>query len=103
MLWYLHLCADAGIVVTAYSDEATGRMVTSPDGGGRFVEVVLRPEVRVRSAERVEHAERLHERAHELCFVANSVNFPVRVQPRVASLDAVPSGTTAQDAPSRTV
>src|ERR1700723_2456920 len=44
-LWYLHLCADAGIVVVAYVDEATGVMEESGDGGGQFVEVILRPKV----------------------------------------------------------
>jgi organic hydroperoxide reductase OsmC/OhrA len=75
MLWYLHLCADAGIVVESYEDEAEGIMELSTDGGGRFVRVTLRPHVRVIGS--VSEAEALHHRAHELCFIANSVNFPV--------------------------
>lgn len=75
MLWYLHLCADAGIVVESYEDEAEGIMELSADGGGRFVRVTLRPHVCVAGS--VTQAEALHERAHELCFIANSVNFPV--------------------------
>jgi organic hydroperoxide reductase OsmC/OhrA len=75
MLWYLHLCADAGIVVETYEDEAEGIMEVSADGGGRFVRVTLRPHVRVVGT--VAQAEALHHRAHELCFIANSVNFPV--------------------------
>ena len=75
MLWYLHLCADAGIVVVSYEDRAEGTMEESGEGAGRFVRVVLRPHVRV--TESVEQAEALHQRAHELCFIANSVNFPV--------------------------
>jgi organic hydroperoxide reductase OsmC/OhrA len=75
MLWYLHLCADAGIVVVFYEDRAEGVMEESSDGGGRFVRVTLRPLVRVKGS--IEQAEALHQRAHELCFIANSVNFPV--------------------------
>ncbi len=75
MLWYLHLCSSAGIVVQSYEDEAEGIMETSADGAGRFVRVTLRPHVRVTGS--VTQAEALHKRAHELCFIANSVNFPV--------------------------
>src|ERR1700731_394175 len=75
MLWYLHLCADAGIVVVSYEDRAEGIMEEPSDGAGRFVRVTLRPLVRIAGS--VEQAEALHQRAHELCFIANSVNFPV--------------------------
>lgn len=83
MLWYLHLCADAGIVVTGYVDRAEGSLAATPDGGGRFSEVVLRPLVTIRGAADQELAASLHERAHERCFIASSVNFPVRCEPRV--------------------
>jgi organic hydroperoxide reductase OsmC/OhrA len=76
MLWYLHLCADAGIVVTAYSDDAEGVLELDPDGGGRFSSVTLRPRVQIAAGD-PERAQELHARAHEKCFVANSVNFPV--------------------------
>jgi organic hydroperoxide reductase OsmC/OhrA len=79
MLWYLHLCADAGIVVVSYEDRAVGTMQESSAGDGRFVGVTLRPHVRVTSS--AEKAEALHQRAHELCYIANSVNFPVDHQP----------------------
>jgi len=81
MLWYLHLCADAGILVTAYEDEASGTMVTAP-GNGRFTEVVLRPAVTIAGGDK-DLALGLHERAHKECFIANSVNFPVRYEARV--------------------
>lgn len=81
MLMYLHLCADAGAVVVAYEDEASGVMVTGVDGGGEFREVVLRPRVTVAAADMVAAAESQHERAHELCFIARSVNFEVRHEP----------------------
>jgi organic hydroperoxide reductase OsmC/OhrA len=81
LLWFLHLAADAGVVVTGYTDEASGTMRLNPDGSGQFTEVVLRPRVLVASAEMVEPAQRLHERVHSLCFIARSVNFLVRTEP----------------------
>ena len=81
MLWYLHLCADAGIVVTAYVDDAVGTMVETPDTGGHFTEVILRPSVTVKAGGDVAAAESMHDRAHHLCYVANSVKFPVRCEP----------------------
>jgi organic hydroperoxide reductase OsmC/OhrA len=82
LLWYLHLAAVSGVVVTDYSDAAVGVMVTSPDGSGRFTEVVLRPVVVVTDAGMIETATALHDRAHRMCFVANSVAFPVRHEPQ---------------------
>lgn len=81
MLMYLHLCADAGVVVTGYEDDARGVMVMAADGGGDFREVVLRPRVTVLAADMIATAESLHERASTLCFIARSVNFPVRHEP----------------------
>ncbi|HWP35716.1 MAG TPA: OsmC family protein [Thermodesulfobacteriota bacterium] len=83
MLWYLHLCAEARIVVTGYADDASGTLAIEPDGGGRFTEVVLRPVVTVRPGADAALARALHERAHHLCFIARSVNFPVRCEPRI--------------------
>ncbi len=79
MLWYLHLCSDAGIVVTGYRDRAEGRMRMNEDGSGEFVEVVLRPEVELADTGRAGDAAALHERAHAMCFIARSVGFPVTV------------------------
>ena len=80
MLSYLHVCADAGIIVTAYSDEAAGEMVLNPDGSGRFTGVTLRPRVTVAAGCDAETAQILHGLAHEKCFIANSVNFEVGVE-----------------------
>ena len=77
MLWYLHLCSENNIVVTAYVDDARGAMAETENGGGHFTEVTLRPVVTIASGDS-ELAALLHERAHELCFIANSMNFPVR-------------------------
>jgi organic hydroperoxide reductase OsmC/OhrA len=82
LLWMLHLCADAGIAVTAYADNADGDMALNPDGSGQFVRVTLRPELTVTNADHVARLDELHHRAHELCFISRSVNFPVQVQPR---------------------
>lgn len=78
MLWFLHLCAEAGIVVTGYTDNPTGIMTETENGGGRFNEVILRPDVTVQNAQSVELLDEIHKKAHELCFIANSVNFPVK-------------------------
>jgi organic hydroperoxide reductase OsmC/OhrA len=83
-LWYMHLCADAGIVVTAYEDAAEGTMVEEADGGGRFTAVVLRPRVTVAPGSDAEAALRIHADAHRLCFVARSVNFDVRCEAAAA-------------------
>lgn len=76
MLWYLHLCADAGIVVTGYEDNASGTMEQQA-GKAHFTSVVLKPKVTITTGGDVEKAEKLHERASELCFIARSVNFPI--------------------------
>lgn len=81
MLWYLHLCAVGGVVVTAYGDEAEGTMTEEADGGGRFTRVVLHPAVTLAPGADVETALRLHHEAHEKCFIARSVNFPVACEP----------------------
>ena len=83
MLWYLHLCADAGMVITAYVDGASGTLSENADGSGEFTEVVLHPQVTITEAGRVAEAVAIHEKAHELCFIARSVNFPVRCEPAV--------------------
>ena len=77
MLWFLHLVADAGVVVTAYVDEAVGTMTEQAGEAGQFTEVTLRPRVTVTSAAMTQTVQLLHPRANELCYIARSVNFPV--------------------------
>lgn len=77
-LWYLGLCAEAGITVEAYEDEAEGTMVEVPSGAGQFTSVILRPRVTLRAGSDKSRAEALHARAHSMCFIARSVNFPVK-------------------------
>lgn len=83
LLWYLDLAAKAGIIVTAYVDEPTGTMVEEASGAGQFTEVVLRPCVTVRSGSDLDLAEALHGRVGDFCFIARSVNFPVRHEPTI--------------------
>jgi len=82
MLWYLHLCAESGVIVTTYEDSPAGLMREDPDGSGVFTEVLLRPIVTIAKGSE-QDAIRLHDRAHDLCFIARSVNFPVRHEPTV--------------------
>ena len=81
MLWYLHLCATHSVSVVEYVDAAVGTMMETADTGGHFTDVVLRPRVTIEAGGDPALAESLHDKAHHLCFVANSVNFPVRCEP----------------------
>ena len=81
LLSYLHQCAVAGVVVTAYTDNAIGIMEETPDGGGHFTNVTLNPVVTVKEQSMMEKAKELHHKASALCFIANSVNFPVYHRP----------------------
>lgn len=83
MLWYLHFCAEDGIIVTDYTDEATGIMTETPDGSGHFASVTLHPTVTVAEESMIERAKELHHKANQFCFIANSVNFPVQHIPVV--------------------
>jgi organic hydroperoxide reductase OsmC/OhrA len=85
MLWVLHLCADAGITVVEYTDEASGTMRESADGSGEFTRVLLRPCMTITDAAQLELAKSLHAKAHEMCFIARSVRFPVVHQPVVTT------------------
>ena len=83
LLSYLHCCASAGVVITDYRDEAFGVMGEDAQGGGRFTEVVLRPLVTVNAPTMAEQAHSLHRQASERCFIAASVAFPVRHEPKI--------------------
>jgi organic hydroperoxide reductase OsmC/OhrA len=86
MLWFLHLCADAGIVVTGYQDAATGNVAEHPDGAGEFTGVTLHPQVVITDPARIADATALHAKAREFCVMARSVNFPVDHAPVTRSL-----------------
>lgn len=84
MLWYLHLCADAGITVLSYEDrpEAIGEMEAS--GKGKFVSATLKPRITIASGGDIEKARTIHGDIHEFCFIARSVNFPVSHEPQIS-------------------
>ncbi|MEL6393148.1 MAG: OsmC family protein [Bacteroidota bacterium] len=83
MLWYLHLCADHGVIVLEYTDEAEGTMRMNADGSGQFEKVTLKPRVQVSKASMIKQAQELHELAHEKCFISRSVGFEVGVEGEV--------------------
>ena len=84
LLTYLSLCARAGIKVVSYADAITGTLGMK-DGRMRMVDALLKPAVTIEGADRVAEALALHEKAHAQCFIANSVNFPVRNEPVVTA------------------
>ena len=83
-LTYLSLCERAGIRILEYKDNGTGTLAMK-DGKMRMVEVVLWPQVRVADAAQIESARELHAKAHAHCFMSNSVNFDVKVEPTVTA------------------
>ena len=83
-LSYVALCARAGVHVIGYEDEAEGKM-QRVDGVVKFTEVTLHPKVTIAPGSDAEKARALHERAHAVCFIANSVNFPVRHSPTITA------------------
>lgn len=85
LLSYLHACITAGVVVVSYRDEATAVMKENGSGGGAFSEVTLHPQVVVAEESMIDAALSAHVQANEWCFIANSVNFPVRHEPTVSA------------------
>lgn len=85
MLWVLHLCADAGITITEYHDEAEGEVIENADGSGEFTRVVLRPRMTITDSSRIAEAAGIHHRAHQVCALARSMNFPVENEPEVTA------------------
>jgi organic hydroperoxide reductase OsmC/OhrA len=81
MLWYLHLCAVNGIIVTDYTDEAEGKMEENKDGSGQFTDITLNPKVTVAEKSMIDKANKLHHDANKMCFIARSVKFPVYHKP----------------------
>lgn len=81
MLWYLHLASEAGIVVLGYEDDPVGHGETEKGGKGRFLAATLRPRITVRAGADLARARAIHDEIHEYCFIARSVNFPVRYEP----------------------
>ncbi len=83
MLWYLHLCATNKIIVTAYTDNATGVMEENKDGSGRFTAITLHPKVKITDKRMIDKANELHTEANRMCFLANSCNFVIEHEPSI--------------------
>lgn len=83
-LWYLGLCAQAGVVVLSYEDTAEGTMREESGGAGQFTSVVLRPRIVIDAASDTKTALDLHHKAHDMCFIARSMNFPVSNEPQIS-------------------
>jgi organic hydroperoxide reductase OsmC/OhrA len=77
MLWFVALARAKRLSLTAYEDDAEGTM-----DGTRFTGAVLRPLVEFDDGTDAETIRELHHKAHERCFISNSVNFPVEVEPQ---------------------
>jgi organic hydroperoxide reductase OsmC/OhrA len=80
MLWYLHLASKAGIVVEHYSDSPLGHGETASSGAGRFLAATLRPLIKVRRGADLAKADTLHHEVSKYCFIARSVNFPIKYE-----------------------
>jgi len=83
MLWFLHLATDNGIEVVAYTDVANGTMEMKSNGSGHFTNVTLKPVVIIEDASQTDMAVALHDKAHKMCFIAASMNFPVEHHPEI--------------------
>ena len=81
MLWFLHLCTMQKIVVLDYQDAPQGVVEVDATGSGTFTEATLRPKITLISDEKLSIAHQLHEQAHKKCFIANSLNFPIKIEP----------------------
>jgi len=83
-LWYLGLCAQAGVIVLSYEDTAEGTMLEESGGAGQFTSVVLRPRIVIDATSNAKTALELHHKAHDMCFIARSMNFPVSNEPQIS-------------------
>ncbi|PCI61760.1 MAG: peroxiredoxin [Kordiimonadales bacterium] len=86
MLWYLHLCAVSGVTVTGYKDNAQGQLEETSDGSGRFTAITLYPEVVIAAGSCTKKAMAAHQKANKMCFIANSLNFPVGHKATISQL-----------------
>lgn len=85
MLWYLHICSQNGISVLSYKDFPEGKMEEN-EKGGHFTMVNLNPIIVISKKADIERAEKLHEIAHQYCFLANSCNFPILCSPKISAI-----------------
>ncbi len=83
MLWFLHVASAKRWVVTEYSDQAEGLLSKDSDGHLAMTRVTLHPKIQfIGESPSAEDVEKLHHRAHKLCFIANSVKTDIQIEPR---------------------
>jgi organic hydroperoxide reductase OsmC/OhrA len=82
MLYFLAICEGSGYAVDTYTDDAIGKVSKSEEGFHWVSEIVLRPRVTFKSEKQPNQAQldRLHQRAHKGCFIANSVKSKVVIE-----------------------
>lgn len=80
MLWFLHLCAERGVIVKGYKDAPTGIMSTDSSGKGKMTLVTLKPVVTISKDSVPADIDEIHDEAHEFCFIAASVNFKITIE-----------------------
>ena len=77
MMSYLYVCSQNEIDVVSYQDNAEATLEVLENGSGKFIEAKLFPKVVIKQKEKINEAIALHKKANELCFIANSCNFPI--------------------------
>lgn len=81
MLFFLDLASRSGVNVTSYVDHAIGQVGKRDDGKVAMLSATMRPKISYAGPVDAATVSSLHHKAHELCYIANSVNFPVTVEP----------------------
>lgn len=83
MLFFLDFARRAGLVVTGYEDEAEGEMHKGSDGKVRITRIALRPKIMFGGGGPDQAVlDDLHHKAHEACFIANSITSEIVIEPR---------------------
>ncbi|MBU2927368.1 OsmC family protein [Winogradskyella psychrotolerans] len=83
MMSYLYVCAQHHIEVLSYTDASEGDLEVKANGSGSFTTVRLQPRVTIKDESQKDLALRLHTKANELCFIANSCNFLISHKPTI--------------------
>jgi organic hydroperoxide reductase OsmC/OhrA len=65
--------------VMGYEDHPIGHGESAPSGAGRFVAATLRPQITLAPGMDAQAADAVHDQIHDVCFIARSVNFPIRI------------------------
>lgn len=82
MLSYLAYASNSKVEVLSYHDKAEG-ILHQEDKIFKFKEIILKPSMSISKDTNLERAQSLHDKAHGACFIANSINFPVIIEPLI--------------------